>query len=86
MLKRVLMGLSVKVYKTGMELDDRLGMIPPVRDIGRRNLSYRTFTTGIQDMQQFTGGDIVALLQQMQYAVSTDVGVIKRQSRSGGLA
>lgn len=77
MLKRVLMGLSVKVYKTGMELDDRLGMIPPVRDIGRRNLSYRTFTTGIQDMQKFTGGDIVALLQQMQYAVSTDDGVIK---------
>lgn len=76
MLKRVLMGLSV-LYKSGFEMDARLGMIPVVRDAERRNLSYRTFPTGIQDMQKFTGGDIVALLQQMQYAVSTDNAVIE---------
>ena len=50
--------------------------MPVARDPAQRCLHYRRFRTGITSMSMFTADDMVALTQQMHYAVGLDASVL----------
>ena len=59
-----------------VELNDRLRMMPRVRDPKRRRLHFRRFNKGISGWGKWTGDDYVAFLQLIPYVIGTGTDVI----------
>ena len=57
-------------------LNDRLRMMPPVRDPKKRRLHYRKFNKGISGWGKWTGDDYVAFLQLIPYVIGTGTAVL----------
>ena len=59
-----------------VELDERLGKWPPVRDPSQRMMHSRQFNSGVSRMSVFTADDMIALLQQLPFVVGCGDAVI----------
>ena len=79
-LLRTMLQKIMKKEGTFGVFDRRLAQIPVVRDPDQRQMPYRRYRTGIHNMKVYTADDMLALLQQMHYAVGTGNTVIPQEA------
>jgi hypothetical protein len=77
LLREIIIAFATQAPKVVNVLTARLALMPKVRDVAQRNLTYRHFRKGIHTFGRWTGDDHIALLQQLPFVVGTSQRVIR---------